>query len=138
MPESKSNSDPQRTIQFVCEHGAFRCRIAAAYFDALAPEGWSATTGGVTPQDEISERLLPTLDGTEAAPFVDKSAPRAAREGVAARTITIDAALPAADEAWRTSDGEALTDDELREQIKRGVERLIQNLPSDPPDKPAL
>lgn len=134
----RQSADPQRTIQFVCEHGAFRCRIAAAYFDALAPQGWSATTGGVTPQDEISERLLPALDGTEAAPFVDTSAPRAAREGVAVRTIVIDADLPAADEVWQTSDGEPLPEEELRERIKRGVERLIQNLPSDPPDEPAL
>jgi len=132
VPESKSMSDrasdPERTIQFVCEHGAFRCRIAAAYFDALAPEGWSSTTGGVTPQAEVSERLLPTIEGSEAEQFVDTSAPRAAREAVAARTIVIDADLPIADEAWRTSDGEPLTDEELREQIKRGVERLIRDL----------
>ena len=122
-------TDPERTIQFVCEHGAFRCRIAAAYFEALAPEGWSSTTGGVTPQAEVSDRLLPTLAGTEAEPFVDSSAPRAAREGVAARTIVIDSELAVADEAWRTSDGEPLTDEELREQIKRGVERLVRDLP---------
>src|SRR5215213_2352869 len=126
---SDGATDPERTIQFVCEHGAFRCRIAAAYFDALAPEGWSATTGGVTPQSEISERLLPTLEGTEAEQFVDTTAPRAAREGVAARTIVIDADLQIADDAWRTSDGEPLTDDELREQIRRGVERLVRDLP---------
>jgi hypothetical protein len=135
VPESKSMSDPERTIQFVCEHGAFRCRIAAAYFDALAPVGWSSTTGGVTPQTEISERLEPTLEGTEAATRVDLSAPRAARQGVAARTIVIDADLPFADEAWRTSDGsdgEPLTDEELREQIRLGVEQLIADLPAKP------
>jgi hypothetical protein len=126
-------ADPERTIQFVCEHGAFRCRIAAAYFDALAPRGWSSTTGGVTPQAEVSERLLPTLAGTEAEPFVDSSAPRAAREGVATRTIVIDSDLPMAEDAWQTAeDGQSLTDEQLREQIKRGVERLIADLPQEP------
>ena len=125
-------TDPDKTIQFVCQHGAFRCRIAAAYFDALAPDGWSATTGGVTPQQEISERLLPTLEGTEAEAHVDESAPRAVREGVASRTIVIDAELPMADEAWRTSDGQELTDEELREQIRKGVEKLVRDLPRDP------
>ena len=133
MPESTSKGDPERTIQFVCEHGAFRCRIAAAYFDALAPEGWTATTGGVTPQAEISDRLLPTLQGTDAAQAVDTSAPRLAREGVAQRTISIDTSLPFADEAWQTTEeGESLTDDELREQIRLGVERLIRDLHNDP------
>ncbi len=132
MPES-TGKQPERTIQFVCQHGAFRCRIAAAYFDALAPDGWSATTGGVTPQKEVSDRLAPTLEGTEAEPFADLSAPRAAREGVASRTISIDAELPFADDAWQTAaDGESLTDDQLREQIRLGVERLIADLPDEP------
>src|SRR5215203_4929034 len=114
-----SDRPAERTIQFVCEHGAFRCRIAAAYFDALAPRGWSSTTGGVTPQAEVSERLLPTLAGTEAERFVDPSAPRAARQGVATRTIVIDADLPIADDAWQTAeDGLSLTDEQLREQVK--------------------
>ena len=128
MPESKS-SDPSKTIQFVCQHGAFRCRIAAAYFDALAPEGWSSTTGGVTPQEEVSDRLAPTLSGTDAEPFANYAAPRPAREGVAMRTIVIDAELPMADEAWQTSEGESLTDDEVREQIRKGVEKLVRDLP---------
>jgi hypothetical protein len=132
MAESKSTSDPERTIQFVCQHGAFRCRIAAAYFDALAPEGWSSTTGGVTPQDGVSERLRPALEGTEAEPFIDESAPRAFQLGVAGRTIVIDAALVEADETWQTTDGEPLTDEELREQIRMGVERLIRDLPDVP------
>ena len=123
------DTQPERTIQFVCQHGAFRCRIAAAYFDALAPEGWSATTGGVTPQSEVSERLRPTLEGTEAEPFMDESNPQVATTGAAIRTIAIDANMPLADETWRTSEGEPPSNEDLREEIRRRVERLVRDLP---------
>ena len=39
-----------RTILFVCEHGAFRSRIAAAYFNATGPAGWHAVSAGRDPQ----------------------------------------------------------------------------------------
>lgn len=54
-----------RTIVFVCEHGAARSVIAAAYFNKLAAERhlpFRAVARGVTPQPELS---APTVAGLE-------------------------------------------------------------------------
>src|SRR5204863_5274006 len=65
-----------RTILFVCEHGAFRSRIAAAYFNAAAPKGWRALSAGRDPQAEVSARLEPLLAGTAAAEHLENGPPR--------------------------------------------------------------
>lgn len=48
----------QRTIIFVCEHGAAKSIVAAAYFNQLAsPSGlkWKAIARGTNPDNELSE-----------------------------------------------------------------------------------
>jgi hypothetical protein len=65
-----------RTVLFVCLHGAGMSRLAAAYFNQAAPRGWRATSAGV----ETGARLGPTaarlLAGTAAAAFLDEAPPR--------------------------------------------------------------
>ncbi|HUP83556.1 MAG TPA: hypothetical protein VM284_05130 [Candidatus Limnocylindria bacterium] len=116
-------SQPKRKILFVCEHGALRCRLAAAYFNAEAPEGWEAVTAGVTPQAEVSPKLLPLLEGTAAHDFADTSAPHELSSAQGERMITIDASI-AGDESW-TTDG---SDQEMREQIRNHVTGLVRDL----------
>jgi protein-tyrosine-phosphatase len=117
----------EKTVVFVCQHGAFRSRMAAAYFNAARPVGWRAVSAGLTPQSEVSTRLMPLLAGTDAASFADLDAPRPFDPAAADRVITIDEPI-AGVERWRTGG----TDVEVRDQIEDHVRRLlaeVQNLP---------
>ena len=42
-----------KTVLFICVRNSFRSQIAEAYFNAYAPEGWTATSAGVEPADEV-------------------------------------------------------------------------------------
>ena len=114
-------------MTFVCQHGAFRSRLAAAFFNAAAPAGWHAVSAGVTPQSEVSVRLLPLLAGSEAEAFIDTEAPRPVDAVKGIRTISIDADVPGA-EAWRTG-GASASDEEIRDEIRSLVHDLVASLP---------
>ena len=47
-----------RTVLFVCAHGAYRSPLAAAFFNASAPDGWRAGSPGVEPQAAVSPAAL--------------------------------------------------------------------------------
>jgi protein-tyrosine-phosphatase len=66
----------QRTVLFVCPHGAGKSRLAAAWFLASAPPGWRATSAGITPQETVSEHAPRLLAGTAAAARLDRAPPR--------------------------------------------------------------
>jgi hypothetical protein len=116
----------ERTVVFVCQHGAFRSRIAAAFFNAAGPQGWSAVSAGLTPQSEASVRLGPLMAGYEPEPFVDTAQPRSLDSVAATRTIAIDADVPGA-EIWRT-DGDQTSDAQLRDEIELRVQDLVATL----------
>lgn len=120
---------PDRQVVFVCQHGAFRSRIAAAYFNAAAPAGWTAESVGMTPQAEVSPRLGPLMAGTAAEELLDVQPPRSIRELQAERVIAIDADVPGA-EIWRTAN--ATTDTELRDEIRERVGRLVAEMDGEP------
>ena len=120
-------ADSDKTIVFVCEHGALRCRIAAAYFNEAAPEGWNADTAGVDPQAEVSQRLRPLMADTEAANFVDLSPPKQLGATPADRTVAIDVDVGGA-EGWVTGDPEQLSDADLRDRIRDKVAALVRDL----------
>lgn len=111
-------------VVFVCQHGAFRSRIAAAYFNQVAPPGWRATSAGVTPQAAVSERLGPLMAGTSAAALIDDEPPRPLNEVSGSRIIAIDTEVPGA-ERWRTTDDPSGTDEQLRDEIHTRVSRLV-------------
>ena len=112
-----------RRVVFVCQHGAFRSRLAAAFFNADPPEGWNAVSAGLTPQSEVSVRLLPLLEGTSAESFADLGSPRPFDPAQADRAIAIDVGLEGA-ERWTTSGEET----EVRDQIRSQVAQLVHKL----------
>jgi len=106
----------KRTVLFVCPHGAAKSRMAAAFFNRLAPEGWQATSAGVTPQDAVSLNAIRLLQGGDAEALLDLTPP----QPVAAipspdRIVAIDCDVPHA-ERWDLlhQDFEAPMRDELR------------------------
>jgi hypothetical protein len=66
----------QRTVLFVCPHGAGKSRMAAAWFNGLNLPGWTALPAGVQPQSKISEHAARLLDGTPVRPLLDEAPPR--------------------------------------------------------------
>ena len=61
---AKHKTPPQPTIVFVCEHGAAKSVIAAAWFNKLAAEQhlpFRAIARGLTPQDDLSESAVAGL-----------------------------------------------------------------------------
>ncbi|SDT80239.1 hypothetical protein [Actinoplanes derwentensis] len=66
----------QRTVLFVCPHGAGKSRIAAAWFTGLALPGWTALSAGIQPQTEVSVHAARLLAGTPVRALLDESAPR--------------------------------------------------------------
>ena len=64
VSQERSVSSPPKTVVFVCEHGAARSVIAAAWFNKLAAEkhlAYHAVARGVTPQEELSTSTVAGL-----------------------------------------------------------------------------
>ncbi|MEU4620055.1 hypothetical protein AB0G04_08735 [Actinoplanes sp. NPDC023801] len=66
----------QRTVLFVCPHGAGKSRMAAAWFNGLRLPGWTASSAGVQPQAEVSTHAARLLTGTPVRALLDEAAPR--------------------------------------------------------------
>ena len=113
-----------RRIAFICQHGAFRSRLAAAFFNSLRPGGWEAVSAGLTPQSEVSVRVRPLLAGTGAEAFADLSKPHLLDPLEADRLVAIDAPLDGA-EVWTTM---ASSDEELRDEVRLRVAHLVDEL----------
>jgi len=129
-----------RTVLFVCAHGAYRSRLAAAFFNASAPDGWRATSAGVEPQAAISAAAVDLVAGTVGESRLERGTPSAlADAGPRDRTVAIDCAVPGA-ERWDlavTEVGPA-----QRDEIRARAEALAAELradratPSRPPQSP--
>lgn len=62
--QDKPNALPRRTVVFICEHGAAKSVIAAAWFNKLASERnlpFHAVARGTAPQEELSEAAVAGL-----------------------------------------------------------------------------
>lgn len=118
--------DSLRIVQFVCEHGAFRSRIAAAYFNAAPPAGWRARSAGREPQAASSPALEPLLAGTSAFLQLEHDPPSRPAPG-AERTIAIDCDATA-DEHWVL--GHQNADASLRDELRDRVATLARALVS--------
>lgn len=105
--------------------------MAAAFFNAAAPYGWTATSAGITPQSAVSERLVPLMSGMGADDFIDEEPPRGLSDTTVARTIAIDAEVPGA-EVWQTDVDGAVTDELVRDRIRTRVSRLVAELAGTP------
>jgi protein-tyrosine-phosphatase len=117
---------PSRTVLFVCAHGAYRSRLAAAFFNAAAPAGWRATSAGVEPQAAISALAVDLAAGTAAESQLERGRPMAlADAGSRDRTVAIDCAV-ADSERWDL----AVTDvgPAQRDEIRARAEALAAQL----------
>jgi hypothetical protein len=120
----------ERTVLFVCLHGAGMSRIAAACFLSVAPTGWHAVSAGVEPADALSTTAQTLIAGTGAAPFLDHSPPRsigAVREPwrvIALRNPVIQYEL-ASDERWDLLNSAGVP---LRDEIRERAERLARSM----------
>jgi arsenate reductase (thioredoxin) len=66
----------EKTVLFVCLHGAGMSRLAAAYFAQLAPAGWCGISAGLDPAETLSHTAAGLLAGTAAVAFLDLAPPR--------------------------------------------------------------
>ena len=118
--------ETRKVLLFVCEHGAGKSRIAAAWFNAAAIPAWHAVSGAVDPQESLGTNAPRLLADTLAEPFLDTEAPRRASDVTSAgRTIAIDCAVDGA-EAW-TLHQSGFTE-ALHDEIRALVETLISEL----------
>jgi protein-tyrosine-phosphatase len=124
-------------VVFVCEHGAAKSVIAAAYFNKLAAERGlpdRATYRGASPQAELSVSALKGLrDDGLSLPDAKPSSITAADVTRATHIFAIGCTLP----AHAASSGKAESWDDVpddrgyaaqRDAIKKHVERLIDQL----------
>lgn len=113
-----------RTVLFVCEHGALRSRLAAAWFSARAPSGWRATSAGLQPDETVSPHAARLLAGTPAEAGLDRSPPSAIPPA-SAILVAIDCALPGAIR-WDLTARQP--GDAMRDEIADRVQALIAEL----------
>jgi protein-tyrosine-phosphatase len=124
-------------VVFVCEHGAAKSVIAAAYFNEIAAEGGlpdRAIYRGASPQAELSVSALKGLKEDGLTLPSDKPSPVTALDVTAATHVfAIGCTLP----AHAVSSGKADSWDDVpenqgyaaqRDAIKKHVERLIDQL----------
>ena len=91
---------PPKQVVFVCEHGAAKSVIAAAYFNKLAAErhlNYQAIARGTTPQEELSTSAVAGLK-RDAVPFPASDKPKALTpaEAKGATRVVAFCPLPAA------------------------------------------
>ena len=113
-------------VVFVCPHGALKSRLAAAYFNRVAPVGWQATSAGQQPQQAVSVHAAPLVADSDAAGLLDTSPPRPIDAVPDARmVVAIDCELPGA-VAWRLDQQEV--GEEMRDELQQRAERLAVEL----------
>jgi arsenate reductase len=128
---------PHQTVLFVCEHGAAKSVIAAAYFDKLARERglpYRAVFRGSTPDPELSPatRAGLTKEGFDVRTWAP-SLVTARDVEQAARVVVFAAPLPGDAAASKVSDWNDVTAagsgyDALSGAIRTRVEQLIEQL----------
>ena len=115
-----------RTLLFVCPHGAAKSRMAAAYFNRVAPPGWWATSAGQEPSESVSPNAVRLLAGGEAESLLDHEPPQPiAAVTTPARTVAIDCDVVDA-ERWNLT--HQLFDDAMRDELRHRAETLARSL----------
>jgi hypothetical protein len=118
--------DAVQTVLFVCAHGAYRSRLAAAFFNAAAPTGWHAVSAGQEPQEAMSDAALRLAEGTPAEAHLEQDPPHGLdRHPSPDRLVAIDCDVPGA-ERWTlgaTQIGRA-----QRDELRSRAERLASEL----------
>jgi protein-tyrosine-phosphatase len=116
-----------QVVLFVCPHGAGKSRMAAAYFDLVAPPGWRATSAGIDPGHELSSTAARLLAGSDAESFLDAAPPRAIADVTTPnRVVGIDCSPDEATDHWQLTESEF--DVAMRDEIRARVEVLAAEL----------
>jgi len=115
-----------QTVLFVCPHGAGMSRIAAAWFNLVAPPGWHATSAGLDPQAQLGQNAPRLLAGTAAEGLLDREPPRPI-VGVdsPARVVAICCGVPGA-ERWDVAEREFT--EAMCDEIRARAETLAQQM----------
>jgi arsenate reductase (thioredoxin) len=138
-----SKPSPPKTVVFLCEHGAAKSVIAAAYFNKLAAERhlpFHAIARGTTPQDDLSKSAVEGLQRDGIAFPADK--PRVLSPSDTKRAVRVVAFCPVPDSVAKTKpverfDVPAPSDgyDRSRDEILKHVRDLIDQLEKTPAGK---
>jgi arsenate reductase (thioredoxin) len=118
-------------VVFVCLHGMGMSRLAAAFFNHVAPTSWHAVSAGLAPGAALSPTAARLLEGTSAEPFLDREAPRRLEAvGPADRLIAVSNPhirfeVPGA-ETWALQSTEFA--EPMREEIRVRVNALAGSL----------
>jgi hypothetical protein len=121
----------RRTVLFVCQHGAGKSRIAAAWFNGAAPAGWWATSAGVEPQATVSVHAPRLLAGTSVEGLLDRALPRplaAVADPAPAVVVAIDCRPGAVPGALVWELGSQELDVRLRDELRERAEALARAL----------
>ena len=134
---AQGSDSANQQVVFVCEHGAAKSVVAAAYFNKIAAERGlpdRAIYRGASPQADLSVSALKGLreDGMT-LPADKPSALSAADVTRATHIFAIGCSLPAhAKASGKAEDWSDVPDDQgygpMRDAIKKHVERLIDQL----------
>ena len=117
---------PVATVLFVCAHGAYRSRLAAAFFNASAPAGWRAVSAGLEPQEAMSDAAIRLAAGTAAEPCLETDPPHAMADHPAPdRVVAIDCDLLGAERWTLTTERIGPTQ---RDELRTRAERLAAEL----------
>jgi protein-tyrosine-phosphatase len=120
------NVDEKRTVLFVCPHGAAKSRMAAAFFNRIAPGTWQATSAGVTPQEAVSLNAIRLLRGGDAEAHLDLSPPQSvAAVHAPDRIVAIDCAVPHA-ERWNLL--HQAFEEPMRDELRSRAEALAREV----------
>jgi hypothetical protein len=122
----RDSSEVPATVVFVCPHGALKSRLAAAYFNRVAPAAWRATSAGQQPQEAVSAHAVALAAGSGVAGLLDTGPPRPLDVASDARLlVAIDCDLPSAI-TWRLDHRDA--GEAMREELQQRTERLAAEL----------
>ncbi|MEE8402484.1 MAG: arsenate reductase ArsC [Candidatus Hydrothermarchaeaceae archaeon] len=132
-----------RKVLFVCVGNSARSIMAEALFNAVSPDGWKASSAGTKPAGSISGDAIAVLD--EVGVKVEKDAPSLLGPKLAkSADIGITMGCGVEDECavlftpvkedWGLDDPKGQSIEkfrEMRDEIKRRVERLIEGIESE-------
>jgi len=134
----KQKTPPPPTVVFVCEHGAAKSIIAAAWFNKLASERhlpFRAIARGTAPQPELSESAIAGLRQDGVSLPQDKPQPLTSDDARRASRIVAFCPLPSSMKASRAevfdvpgpNDGYKKSRDAILVHVKALLEDLQKN-----------
>jgi hypothetical protein len=77
----------RRWSAHVRRNGRRRIRLAAAFFNASAPDGWHAASAGREPQEAMSDAAIRLVAGTLPEPHLELDRPHAIAEQMRAERL---------------------------------------------------